>query len=1731
MHTRRGRAKRFFRGLLRWTLRGVAGLLVLVVTLVLVLLYSNAALRLAVRHGLGFYNARIPGEIAVADVEGRLGTEFVLRGVSVVDRVGRPLVTADALRVAWSPWSLLRGELALAEVELVAADVFLFAHEDGSAFTDLAIPGPDKPEEPRKIPGVGPDLPLDITVGALRLTDVDVYRGSGLPLAEETSLVVTAHAVGQAGELEILEGAADLPGSRILGLGLAARWTDPVVAVTAHVDTNLGKLTLERAEFDAEALAGNGRVAVIGDREGLADRTEEWLSEVLRAAPSEPLLTLAVRGSADDLSAELDAVLPGALAAGLTVAGKLTDGPRLFATVRARADLERMIGARVGVVQPVVSAALTGDPDWQGLRAEVDVRCEHCGPLSDAGLWATALQEPTEVRARVAAQLAGVSLTGSASFEDGTYDLRAGELDLTIADVKVPLAVGRSFAEIPEIGGGVAVHGLCNGEPLLCMGDVSVTEFAGFGARLAALGVAARGQPFGPTKAADAFVTLEDLAIKGQRVAGAEAYVTLGPVGTGALGQGMEAPDPEDRSAGPGSSPRQAVADGSGAAVGHQVAQELAKGASRVGEDNSTIREQVATSVAQQSSEAARSAGSGIPPLEVGIEVEAWMKRRDRGDRARVLARVRPGPPLEVDVDGLSVHLRGLMALLLRPTHVRVDGERIAVRGLDLKAADGRIKADGVVDRGGRSDFDVDIEGVRLDTVARAVPALRRRLGGTVGLHAHLEGSAHDPTLYVRADGRKLWFQATEIGDVDVGVDLKERDATATVTVVGPLADRAAVKVDTRLLADLKRGKFGLLAAQLSGDVDVAGLRLGALRPWLSRGHGVVDVHAAVRGTAERPVAAVRVSARDLALDGWKGEGARVVANAAYANGALHGDVDVLHLEAGARLVIGSVPVTVDLVKKTAEVRWDEPIAATLAVRKLDLWRQLTALDPQADLAGLVELDVAVRGTGARPEVEVAVDAERLRVREADLGSLQVKAGYADERVTLAVAGEGGLPGVVSVRAAAPIRVAPAKGEVAWLKDQAHELDVEVARLELAGLRRAGVDAPVRGTVGVRVKGRGSAVDPDVTVGVEVKNLFYRTMPVGSVQTTVNYGDELLAATVKGHLGARTKVDGEARVPLAIDLTTGKVAWDRKAHHEVHLGLEGVDRATLLPLGAPIPADALIGLGLQVDVKGGLEDFVGDVEMHGQLGHKVFGGAPVHLSVHAEPKSQRARFALGSHIITEPLEVRAAAQADIPGLVAGTAKAKDIRLTASARSNGVDLRYLKAFTPPGLFDPIGKVTADATVHGTLGAPRVQGRVGMRDGGITVLALQQRFYGINLDVTAKDRHVEVESLVVRGGNGTLSSSAKLDIGADGALKLVADATISKFPLARPGLPQMQIDGKVKARVASDAEGTDVDVTVANTEVLVTGYSVRAPKAIPDNVNVRGKRGELVRPIDVKQFKKEQKAAAGEVDPRTLALKIKLADPIRFTGPVMQMEWSGAIAVDQSPEAKSVTGKLKADEGKFDLLGNRFVIESGEVTLPEGEVTIDPFLNVVAATQTEVARVRVTIRGRASRPQLIFSSEPSLPQQQILTLLVTGTTDASEANQQKVLAEAATLLVLAENPALANFITRSTGLDYVGVSFGDSATQPILTIGKHVNRKIYAETSYKHNAPMRANRVEASVEYELTPRWTIETFFGDAAVGGVDLWWRKLFGAPRPPPPPKDRSKVEEKAIARERKSAR
>lgn len=1631
---RRSRARRIALRIVRWTLGLLLALLLLVAALVALLLLSPGFLHFALDTGLGFYNDRIPGEIRIGRVEGRLLDRLVLGDIFVADHTGRGLVVARELALTWDPWALLRGVVAVERLEL--SDVQVTLIPDG--FGDLAIPGPPSP--PRAT--ITPTLPVDLEVAALRLRGIDIRDADGAAVVADLRLALRdLEWSGLHARLRIDDAAARLPGAPVdlEALALTARWSEPRLELDGLVTTNLAVVELLQVGLDAATLDGDALIAVDGRRAALAALLPEPVADELRAAPGDPAVRLDARSTAGTLTLGAHLEVPRLADLDLSLTTTLAGAPRLELRGRAMAELARLLpqplGPNLARLRPVFAATVTGD-DWSRLRAELELACGDCGPLSGLRLAAQARHDAVLGATEAALTLAGAGLELRAGAEHGPGGLGGGHWDLRVPDIAVPAGLARLFAALPPLDGALATRGSCAGAPLRCAGALAVDRFVGYGVGVHELRARLQGEPLAELPRARVELSARGLELPGQRLAGAELLAELGP--------------------------------------------------------------------------------EGEPAALVGrIEAEAWVKRRTGGDRGMVRARVRPGPPLVVELEALDLHLRGLRALLPRPARIELAGRRVAVDELALLASGGRIAVAGHADLDGRSDLRLAIERLQLAPLAGLVPQLRGQLAGSISAQARLEGPASGPSLALQLGGQRLRFRDGTLGSLDLGVQVGAGQGRAALALHGPLAARLEASARVPLALDLAQGKVGVTSGPIHLALELKDLRLIELAPWLGkdatpRGH--VDARISVDGDAARPSTEIAVQGRGLLIGDHRGPASLDFTFTQKPGEDAVARLDAQRLGGRVRLDAPRLPLRVNLVAGGLKWRPERRHTVTLVVRDLDLWRQLDPILPGNKYYGRIEVVGELDGPMTAPELQLTVEGDGLRVRDAQIGKLRADLQLDPRRLTLDAALRGQLVGAGELHAELPLRVAPARGEFAWLKDQPHLLTAKIERFDLERLKDLGVTAKMAGTLDLSAELGGPMHRPELGLSAGLRGFVWKGRPVGNAHLDLSYRGQRAELALRSTVGKGT-VDARASVPLAVDLGRGQVRWDERARSEVSLRVDGLDRTMLAPLGR-VPEEALIELSLRAEAQGNLEDFRAKLEAHGQIGHKLIGGAPLHVTADVRPRTQALRFHLGPHKWAGDIDLKADARADIVGLTRGTATAGATPFTAALQARDFDSRFVQGFVPRNFYDLNGILNARMAAKGTLGDPDIDGELRLRRGSITVLDLQQRIRKIELDLRARGRRLVLERLSAESGTGRLRASATVDFPRDGGLKLDSELVLRKFPLVRPGLPQMQIDSRVATTMAMSAAATEVQVQLHGTRVAVTGYTVDPPQRIPDNPNVTYRdRQELVA---VASTTSEEVSAENEArrprdeapaPSKRFALTLKLADPLEIRGPAIEMSWKGAVSATHEGEQHAVTGELTAKDGRFDLLGNSFRVESGHVTLPADETTVDPFLNVVARTSTPAAEVTATFKGRVSRPELTFSSEPAMSQSQILTLLLTGSPDASEADEQRVLAQAAALLATFENPGLSNFLSSRLGIDRVGLSFGDDVNQPILSVGKRLSKRIYVETAFKFNAPRNRNRVEARVEYEFKPNWTLETFFGDAAVGGIDLFWHRVFGQPR------------------------
>jgi autotransporter translocation and assembly factor TamB len=1093
--------------------------------------------------------------------------------------------------------------------------------------------------------------------------------------------------------------------------------------------------------------------------------------------------------------------------------------------------------------------------------------------------------------------------------------------------------------------------------------------------------------------------------------------------------------------------------------------------------------------------------------------------RRGR-DHVRASATVMPGPdPTVVALERLEARVKGRAVATRRSAWIALHDGAVDVDGLDLNVAGGRLSVQGRAAWEGRSDLEVSARRLDLGIARDFAPALR--LAGRLDANVELRGDARSPTLHADLAARRLVFRGEPLGDLWLRAEYERESAQLDLS----WADRGAaarVRAEVPVAIDLQARRAELKPrGELMASVDLHAVPLDRVAEWVGGPEleGSLDATVRAHGTSRAPLVAASVTAAHLQLDERE-----------LGNVELHATWDGKRVDAfgtaSGRLVrraevSASIPLVLDARRTKVELDESAPHRVALVVRGADL---SAASREEGALAGRVDLDLTAEADAGRIEGTARVLGRELVVRGREIGAAELVARI-DPRAFEAHLQMGGTYArLLEAHAEVPIDVGGPLGPFAVRPDDELVAWVEMRDVDLALLREVASDGSLAGDASGRVAIDGSLRAPRIGVELDAGRLAARGTDLGRARVEAFYAAGEASAEVHQARGWQS-LDLVAKAPVRLDLAARDVAWDRDGPHEIDLAMKGVDRALLEPF-YELPPSVDLALAARLKARGTIEEPRARADVRASLSMEGAPPTPVAMHLEIEPKEQYARVLLGGHGGPD-LSIEARTDASLPALLAGGDALDDVTLVASADTNGLDLRELAPVVPGQVHEPTGTLLLHARAVGPLRRPALSGEIAIDDGAGTIVAVNQRFKAIKLRASLDGPQIRLDELRMRSGNGAVSAEGYLQVGR-GNTRGEAIVVSSRLPVLRPGVPLMRVDGRLDVDLDATGKLTEIDVRLNDGFVDVIGPKlIDRPDPIPKDdgvvyVDARGKRA---------LEKETAKAAKGEPwMPADMALTFEIVEPLRIRGNQVDMDWDGSVAVRREPGKKpEATGAFASEGGRVSFLGNDFDITRGEVRLPDdGE--LDPYVDIVATTETPEAEVSLAISGRASRPTLAMSSSPALPEDQIFALLVTGeTSPAGEgAGNDEFAAKAAGVLAAFQNPALQQALRDRVGVDRVGVSFGESVDQPVVVVGKRVTRDLYVETGYHHNAPRGENNAELRVEYQFTERWSVDTFFGDAAQGGVGVWWTRRFGKTGPPPPKRE---AKAKGVRRRKSTAK
>lgn len=306
---------------------------------------------------------------------------------------------------------------------------------------------------------------------------------------------------------------------------------------------------------------------------------------------------------------------------------------------------------------------------------------------------------------------------------------------------------------------------------------------------------------------------------------------------------------------------------------------------------------------------------------------------------------------------------------------------------------------------------------------------------------------------------------------------------------------------------------------------------------------------------------------------------------------------------------------------------------------------------------------------------------------------------------------------------------------------------------------------------------------------------------------------------------------------------------------------------------------------------------------------------------------------------------------------------------------------------------------------------------------------------------------------------------------GAAGLVAGGSVSLAgAVSLDGLAGYPADLTVNLDQARYTDGSLVVATVSG-RMAVTGALIYDP-LISGSLTVE--RAELTIPetlgavadgIDVKHINPPAKVTrtlefaraddgtpvpSGRPSVARLNLSVNAPNRIFVRGRGLDSELGGTVRLTGPVTAIQPVGGFRLIRGRLSILGKRIVFNDGEVTLV-GD--LDPFIDFTARSETSDTTVIIKMTGRISDPAIVFSSQPELPQDEVLSRLIFGRSITElTALQLAKLAASAAQLAGGGNSSLLGSFRQATGLDELDV-VTDSGGNAAVRAGRYVQDNIY------------------------------------------------------------------------------
>ncbi len=373
---------------------------------------------------------------------------------------------------------------------------------------------------------------------------------------------------------------------------------------------------------------------------------------------------------------------------------------------------------------------------------------------------------------------------------------------------------------------------------------------------------------------------------------------------------------------------------------------------------------------------------------------------------------------------------------------------------------------------------------------------------------------------------------------------------------------------------------------------------------------------------------------------------------------------------------------------------------------------------------------------------------------------------------------------------------------------------------------------------------------------------------------------------------------------------------------------------------------------------------------------------------------------------------------------------------------------------PG-FELSGSSDLLATVRGTADAPKVNGQASLRPGvRLTSEALPEPIDNLRGVALFYPDRLVVDRMQGTMGGGTLQASGTLE------WPRPDEPTSARFQVTLRKVTMHYPEGWT---VRGDA---DLVWSIDGDEQTVRGQAELDRALYLRDVDLG-----LV-PLLQRFFRKQRQEVAvtdEELAGVQLNLQVRAPGSVRIRNNIADVRGTAELTFRGSLARPILFGRVEAEPaGRLVYNDNDYRIERATLTFAN-PYRVEPLLDLVATTRVASYDVRLALFGNLERLNATFSSDPPLPDLEVLSLLISGTPGRLDDELSQLRSSQTTDNSAAEGLLLgqaASLVTQRVGALFGFDAFrieplsrsGESVSSARVTVGKRVSSRVYLTYSY-------------------------------------------------------------------------